>query len=124
MATVPAASVGEAAQVAVGVRPEKLKIDADDGPDSTVARALDPALNHLRGTVVDASYVGVHTEYLVRTAGGHDLTVYAQNLETSGAAEALTHGRSVSLSWRPEHSFVIADPVDPPLEVSSTAGGT
>jgi spermidine/putrescine transport system ATP-binding protein len=64
-------------------------------------------LNQLQGTVLDASYIGVSTQYLVETSDGHRLTVYAQNLETSGAAEALADGQRVLLSWKPQHTFVI-----------------
>ena len=33
--------------------------------------------------------------------------VYAQNLETSGASEALADGQQVRVSWKPQHTFVI-----------------
>ena len=103
MVIVLAAATEGASRVSVGVRPEKLKIE----PGSE--DALDTAgLNHLHGTVIDASYVGVSTEYLVRTQDGHDLKVYAQNIETSGASQVLMDGQPVSLSWRPQHTFVIA----------------
>ena len=85
-----------------------VKVDPRPTEEQGRDRLLDPSLNHLQGQVTDASYVGVHTEYLVRTDVGHELTVYAQNIETSGASQALTYGQPVSLSWRPEHSFVIA----------------
>jgi spermidine/putrescine transport system ATP-binding protein len=120
--SVAADSLSEAARVQVGVRPEKLKIDAQ-GADDARDRTRDPALNHLLGTVIDASYVGVHTEYIVRTDDGHQLTVYSQNLETSGAAQALTDGQPVSLSWRPEHSFVIAVDAGTADDRASNQGG-
>ena len=94
-------------RVQVGIRPEKLTISAH-GPDGEPAAPIDGARDQLRGTVVDASYVGVSTEYVVRTEDGHEMTVYAQNIETSGAAQALTAGQAVTLSWRPEHAFVLA----------------
>jgi spermidine/putrescine transport system ATP-binding protein len=99
---VPAADVGTLTTVRVGVRPEKLKvIAADERPGDL------NGVNWLAGTVTDASYVGVSTQYLVRTAEGRELTVYAQNLETSGAAEVLAAGQQVHLAWRPQHTFVI-----------------
>jgi spermidine/putrescine transport system ATP-binding protein len=64
-------------------------------------------VNALAGTVLDASYIGVSTQYLVETADGHKLTVYAQNLETSGASEVLSDGQQVTVTWRPQHTFVI-----------------
>jgi spermidine/putrescine transport system ATP-binding protein len=88
-------------KVRVGVRPEKLRVipgGSDPGGDG---------LNVLDGTVLDASYIGVSTQYLVETHDGHRLTVYTQNLETSGASELLTDGHPVRLTWRPQHTFVI-----------------
>ena len=99
----PAADVDGATAVRIGVRPEKLRVIATD----STAATDDATVNSLDGTVVDASYVGVSTQYLVRTADGHRLTVYAQNLETSGASEVLSDGASVRLTWKPQHTFVI-----------------
>jgi multiple sugar transport system ATP-binding protein len=89
--------------VHVGVRPEKLRVLAADGAASPA-----PGINSLDATVIDASYLGVSTQYLVETADGHRLTVYAQNLETSGASEVLADGERVRLTWRPQHSFLIS----------------
>ena len=69
-------------------------------------------LNALSGTVLDASYIGVSTQYLVQTAEGHRLTVYAQNLETAGAGELLAGGQQVQLTWKPQHTFVISGPAE------------
>ena len=99
----PSASVNGAPRVRVGIRPEKLRVlaVAEDA-------ALEPnGLNSLDGSILDASYIGVSTQYLVETPDGQRLTVYAQNLETSGASEALADGQRVRLTWRPEHTFVI-----------------
>jgi spermidine/putrescine transport system ATP-binding protein len=94
-----------ASSVRVGVRPEKLRVTAVEEHPTNGAES---DLNQLRGTVLDASYIGVSTQYLIETADGHKLTVYAQNLETSGAAEALADGQRVLLTWKPQHTFVIA----------------
>jgi spermidine/putrescine transport system ATP-binding protein len=95
-----------ATTVRVGVRPEKLRVTPlQDGAGAGVA---DTELNALDGTVLDASYIGVSTQYLVETHDGHKLTVYAQNLETGGAAEALADGQPVRLTWKPQHTFVIS----------------
>jgi spermidine/putrescine transport system ATP-binding protein len=100
----PAAGLNGSTEVRVGVRPEKLRVMALDDGDQSFA---DGSLNALSGTVLDASYVGVHTQYLVETTTGQHVTVYAQNLETSGAREALADGQRVRLTWKPQHSFVI-----------------
>jgi spermidine/putrescine transport system ATP-binding protein len=99
----PAAAANGASAVRVGIRPEKLRVqalggDADSGGTNT---------NSLEGTVLDASYIGVSTQYLVQTADGHKLTVYAQNLEIGGAGEAIADGETVRLAWKPQHTFVI-----------------
>jgi spermidine/putrescine transport system ATP-binding protein len=101
----PAASINGASSVRIGIRPEKLRVSAG-GPEADGG----PEANVIQGTVLDASYIGVSTQYLVKTADGHTLTVYAQNLETSGVAEAHPDGESVRLSWRPQHTFVIGTP--------------
>ena len=99
---VPASLAGDMQRVRVGVRPEKLKVSPGAAMES------DMATNCLIGRVLDASYIGVSTQYLVRTGDGHELTVYSQNLETAGSAEVLAAGEMVCLSWKPQHSFVIA----------------
>ncbi|MEK6190700.1 MAG: ABC transporter ATP-binding protein [Chloroflexota bacterium] len=94
-------------QVRLGIRPEKLRVvKSGDGQ----AAAAD--LNAVEGTVLDASYIGVSTQYLVQTHDGHRMTAYAQNLETAGVAEALADGQKVRLTWQPRHTFVIAGPAE------------
>ena len=103
----PSAGVNGAARVRIGVRPEKLRVlpiaDGQAEPTSGDANAIE-------GVVFDASYIGVSTQYIVETKDGHKLTVYAQNIETSGAGEVLRDGQRVRLTWNPQHTFVIRDP--------------
>jgi len=106
----PADGVASSGAVRVGVRPEKLRVDAR--PEAGASDGL----NSLSGTVLDASYIGVSTQYLVQTADGHRLTVYAQNLDTAGAGELLANGQRVVLTWKPQHTFVISGP---PEQVAS-----
>ena len=92
--------------VKVGVRPEKLRLEA---PLDGAANGAAPAgTNLLEGRVTDASYIGVSTQYVVRLDGGQTVVVYAQNLETSGVAEQHPVGQQVRLTWLPKHTFVIA----------------
>ena len=100
----PAAMVNGEDRVRLGIRPEKLHVLAVADDHTTVDG---PDANVIYGTVLDASYIGVSTQYLVETADGHRLTVYAQNLETSGAGEVLADGQRVRLTWKPQHTFVI-----------------
>jgi spermidine/putrescine transport system ATP-binding protein len=74
----------------VGVRPEKIQVDAAAG-----------GTNRLSGTVSDTSYIGVSTQYLVRLPWGQDLTVIRQN----DGAPIHRPGDSVDLSWEPDHTF-------------------
>jgi spermidine/putrescine transport system ATP-binding protein len=86
--------------VRVGVRPEKVSL-------SPAGTAVADGANVLRGTVVVASFLGVSIQYVVRAAGGEELTVFAQNV--SGAEpESLGAGREVQLAWDPQHTFVVA----------------
>jgi spermidine/putrescine transport system ATP-binding protein len=86
---------GRSGRVAVGVRPEKIRL----GPGEA---------NELRGRVVESAYVGVATQYVVETAHGR-IQVYVQNAE-AGAADA-SRGDEVTLSFRPEVAFVVeSDP--------------
>ena len=102
----PGDSVNGSATVRIGVRPEKLRVTPlEEGAGPAQAEG---GLNSLDGTILDASYIGVSTQYLVKTRDGHRLTVYAQNLETGGAAEALADGHPVRLTWQPHHTFVIS----------------
>jgi spermidine/putrescine transport system ATP-binding protein len=109
----PSSTANGGQRVRVGVRPEKLRVLPLSEGQEAVAEG---GLNALEGTVKDASYVGVSTQYLVETRDGHRLTVYAQNLETAGASEVLADGQRVRLTWKPQHTFVIAAPgaVDDP----------
>ncbi len=99
----PSEGTGAEGEVRMGVRPEKLRVIAADAESAPAPEGL----NAIAATILDASYIGVSTQYLVETADRVPMTVYAQNLETSGSAEALADGRRVILTWRPEHTFVI-----------------
>jgi spermidine/putrescine transport system ATP-binding protein len=97
---VPADRAGAAGDVRVGVRPEKVRLFPAGTPTGDGA-------NVLRGTVVVASFLGVSIQYIVRAAGGEELTVFAQNLD-GAQPESLGAGREVQLAWDPQHTFVVA----------------
>jgi spermidine/putrescine transport system ATP-binding protein len=91
-----AGSAPGSADLLVGVRPEKIRLDAEDAP-------VPDGANALRGGVVsDASFTGVSTQYLVRMPWGQELMVFAQNAGTAGLQPV---GARVILSWEPSHSF-------------------
>jgi spermidine/putrescine transport system ATP-binding protein len=82
--------VSESDDIWVGVRPEKIQVNATGAGTNTVS-----------GTVTDTSYIGVSTQYLVRLPWDQELTVVRQN---DGAA-LLRPGQSVDLSWESDHTF-------------------
>ncbi len=82
----------------VGVRPEKVFLGAAHSES-------DDGSNILRGgTVTDASFIGVSTQYLVRTPWGQELMVFEQN---TGAREIFRVGDLVDLHWMPAHTFLL-----------------
>ena len=86
--------------VRIGVRPEKVTL-------SPAGHAVAEGSNVLKGTVVVASFLGVSIQYVIRAAGGEELTVFAQNLD-GAEPESLGPGREVQLAWDPQHTFVVA----------------
>jgi spermidine/putrescine transport system ATP-binding protein len=109
----PRALVGDAAQVQVGVRPEKIRLHEE---------ATEPPTghNHMTGIVRDASYLGVSTQYLVEARGGARIMVYEQNVERATKAELWAPGEAVQLTWSPDHTFVVHDPADDASDSAST----
>jgi len=78
----------------LGVRPEKLRL---------VGPSKDGDGNRLTGVVVDASFTGLATNYLVKLPWGQELMVVQQNDGTRSAAR----GTQVTLGWAPEHGFAL-----------------
>ena len=109
---------GRTGSVALGVRPEKIRLfePQDDVPGG---------LNRLAGTISDASYLGVSTQYIVTLADGHKVTVYEQNVQRATKSELWSTGEQVVLAWSPEHSFIVDDApsaaADPAAEASTAA---
>jgi spermidine/putrescine transport system ATP-binding protein len=85
------ASSGRQGKVAVGIRPEKIRLGA--GEENTLA-----------GDVRERAYIGVSTQYIVDTAHG-PVTVYVQNADPR--VSAVQAGDPVTLSWSPEATFVV-----------------
>jgi spermidine/putrescine transport system ATP-binding protein len=78
---------GRTGKVAVGVRPEKIRVGHGEE-------------NRLTGRLLETAYVGVATQYVLETRAGN-VSVYVQNSET-GAREAPTE-----ISWSPDSTFVV-----------------
>jgi spermidine/putrescine transport system ATP-binding protein len=99
---VPCARMDEAAgdAVRIGVRPEKIElVPAADG--------VPVGRNALRGTVTDASFLGVSIQYVITAPGGEELTVIAPNRD-GAQPRSLGVGHEVLLTWDPQHTFVVA----------------
>ena len=96
----PAQAVYGKTTVDVGVRPEKIRMHEE-------GEAAPAGHNHLEGTVVAASYMGVSTQYIVETLGGARVAVYEQNRERATRAEMWARGDRVHLTWMPDHTFVV-----------------
>ncbi len=86
-------------KVLVGVRPEKIHI----GPLDDQAPAPADG-NFVDGVVETMSFMGVSTQYEVRTAGGELVSVFAQNLDVQGLLPRAARAR---LTWRATHGFVL-----------------
>jgi spermidine/putrescine transport system ATP-binding protein len=110
---VPRASLNGSREVEVGVRPEKIRL-------ASVDVAPTPGANALSGTIVDASYIGVSTQYLVETRSGSRVSVYEQNVERTVHGSLHRPGEEVRLSWSPDHTFAVGS--KPAAPVEETAG--
>jgi spermidine/putrescine transport system ATP-binding protein len=108
---VPSAAVAGRSRVLAGVRPEKIRLHAR--PEDVPA-----GFNQMLGRVVDASYLGVSTSYIVESRHGERLTVYEQNVERTSHGSLHRPGETVTLSWSPDHTFAVDAPESGP------AGGT
>ncbi|WP_328886818.1 ABC transporter ATP-binding protein [Streptomyces sp. NBC_00316] len=90
----PAARGGK---LLVGVRPEKISLASADEADAIAA-----GRNRVTGRIVDSSFIGVSTQYVVESPAGKALQVYEQNV---GHRAGLTRGTEVVLHWNPAHTF-------------------
>ncbi|MDQ3914850.1 MAG: ABC transporter ATP-binding protein [Actinomycetota bacterium] len=93
----PPGRVEGLSRVRIGVRPEKLHIDAVDAGGAR--------RNSIRATVAASTYTGVSTSFECTTPSGAKLVVYVQN--ASGRVSSLGAGTQVTLSWEPKHTFAV-----------------
>ena len=83
-------------KVWLGIRPEKMALAPPS--DALRGNSLGPA------RVVDVSFVGVSTQYLVRTAWGQDLMAFEQN---TGARPLMRPGDQVDVRFDGGHAFLL-----------------
>ena len=79
---------GRSGMVAVGVRPEKIRLGHGEE-------------NKLTGRLLETAYVGVATQYVLETRCGN-VSVYVQNSEPGVAEQAPSQ-----ISWSPDSTFVV-----------------
>ncbi|MBA4866959.1 ABC transporter ATP-binding protein [Streptomyces sp. PSKA54] len=90
----PASAGGK---VLVGIRPEKISLThADD------AGSIPEGRNRITGTIADASFIGVSTQYVIDSPVCDEFAVYVQNIERDSR---LVPGAEVVLHWSPAHTF-------------------
>jgi spermidine/putrescine transport system ATP-binding protein len=97
-----------AARATITVRPEWIKVGAQDANGRT---------SSVTGTVVDVVYLGSVTQLLVLLRTGEQLTVHRLNDEV-GAPEPRP-GEPITLRWAAEHSYVIGAPPASVIEDTS-----
>jgi spermidine/putrescine transport system ATP-binding protein len=79
---------GRSGRVAVGVRPEKIRIGHGEE-------------NRLSGRLLETAYVGVATQYVLETQAGN-ISVYVQNSEPGAREESPSQ-----ISWSTDSTFVV-----------------
>ena len=105
---------GISGPVALGVRPEKIRL-RERGDE------VGGQYNRLEGVVRHSSYIGVSTQYIIELPDGRGITVFEQNVERATKAELWSPGEQVAMTWLPEHSFVVPDDTGGAVEQTGIA---
>ncbi|SIO18182.1 ABC transporter ATP-binding protein [Agromyces cerinus] len=114
--TVPAARAQRhTGRVTVGVRPEKVTLLREAPAASSDHNVLGP------GRVIDVSFSGVSTQYIVAIPGVGTVTVFAQN---TGSGPVVGEGVEVWVSWPVEHGFGLDDVAEPAARFAADADTT
>ena len=96
-------------EITIGVRPEKIEISRKEPTASATRSVVGP------GTVIDTSFTGVSTQYVVDVPGLNKLTVFEQN-----DGDIVAAGSKVWLSWATEYSFGLPMDTDQFIESDTT----
>ena len=83
----------------IGIRPEKVVIQPQDKPIDGLGTHLATAV------VIDRSYTGVSTDYILKMPWGQELICFEQNTGRRGGLVQV--GTKVDVSWRPEFAFLL-----------------
>lgn len=111
---VPSSVVAGRSAIQIGVRPEKIRLHKDE-------TAIPDRMNRLAGRVIDASYLGASTSYIIESKAGERLTVFEQNVERTSHGSLHRPGEDVLLSWSPDHTFAVGADGASPNPASATA---
>ncbi len=91
--------------VTVGVRPEKVTLHRDEPETDPGRNVVGP------GRIIDVSFSGVSTQYIVDVAGLGSVLVFAQNM---GIGPIANVGDDAWISWDIEHGFGLEDEATAP----------
>ena len=83
----------------IGIRPEKVIIQPQGEPSDVAGALLSTAM------VVDRSYTGVSTDYILEMPWGQRIICFEQNTGRRGGLVPV--GTKVDVSWRPEFAFLL-----------------
>jgi spermidine/putrescine transport system ATP-binding protein len=89
-------AVSTSGEITVGVRPEKLALSLEQPAEDASRNALGP------GRIVDTSFTGASTQYIVSVPGIGQISVFEQNLALD---KMPAPGDEAWVSWRAEHAF-------------------
>jgi spermidine/putrescine transport system ATP-binding protein len=84
----------QSGRIVIGVRPEKITV-VDPGV-TTLPK------NQVVATVIDSSFIGVSTQYLVESPWGQPMIAFEQNRDPTDVARP---GDPVLMGWEPRHTF-------------------
>jgi len=110
---VPASVVDGKSAIKIGVRPEKIRLHAD-------AAAISDRMNRIQGAIIDASYLGASTSYIIESGAGERLTVFEQNVERTSHGSLHRAGEAVHLSWSPDHTVAVGKSAPAPVNGAVT----
>ncbi|TAK03036.1 MAG: ABC transporter ATP-binding protein [Chloroflexota bacterium] len=111
---VPSSVVEGKSDIRIGVRPEKIRLSKEGA-------VIPDRMNRLEGRVVDASYLGASTSYVIESKSGERLTVFEQNVERTSHGSLHRPGEDVLLAWSPDHTFAVGTDRAAPTQASTTA---
>lgn len=99
-----------AGEVTIGVRPEKLLLHTTAPAAAAGTNVLGP------GRVLDVSFTGVSTQYLIDIPGAGTVGLFAQNMVFGPVVQ---EGAEVWVSWNVDYGFGLADGPEQPTDAGA-----